>query len=142
MRARRQNGFITVWVLAVCAMVIFLAGIAFDMWRAFAVERELSSSVDGAAVAGSSGIDEAVYRSSDGTLVVIDPGRASDLAATNLSGQAESDQLTDVSIDARPDGVTVRASRAVRFTLLKIFMSDQPPLVVHASATAKPRRSR
>lgn len=141
MTRRREDGFVTLWVLAVCVMVIFLAGIAFDMWRAFSDERALSSALDGAAIAGSSGIDESVYRNSDGTVVVLDPDRARQLAAANLAAQPGAEQVTGVSIDAAPDGITVKASWPVQFTLLRVFMSDQGPLVLHASSTAKPRRS-
>jgi len=141
-RAEHDNqGFVTIWVLGMVVIVLFLGGLTLDLWRAMSTQRAVSSAVDGAAVAGASGIDEGSYRSSGGTVVQLDPDRAQALAAENLGAQAESDRLVDVGIATEPQRIRVRAGRPVDFTLLKVFLAGREPLVVHATATVEPRRS-
>ena len=139
-RARRDEaGQAVVWMLGAALVILFLGGIAVDLWRAFSVQRQLAASVDGAALAGSSGIDEGVWRSSDGRTVQLDPARARQLASDNLAAQPDAVLLVDVAIEAEPQEVRVGASRPVRFALLSIFIRD--PLVMHATSSANPRRS-
>jgi Flp pilus assembly protein TadG len=136
---RGEHGQVVVWMLGVVAIILFLGGVAVDLWRAFSVQRLLSASVDGAALAGSSGIDEAAFRSSDGRTVQLDPDRARQLASDNLAAQPSAEKLVDVAIEAQPQAVRVAASRPVEFALLSIFIRD--PLLMHATSTANPRRS-
>ena len=138
---RSEAGMMTIWMVGLCSMVLFLVGISFDLWRAVSAQRSLSTAVDGAAVAGASGIDEDVYRASEGRTVQLEPGLARDLAAQNLASQDEAAEIYDVVIDTEPTQVRVEAARQVEFTLLRVFMSDQGPLVLHASSTVTPRRS-
>ncbi|MDP1807759.1 MAG: pilus assembly protein TadG-related protein [Acidimicrobiales bacterium] len=138
---RSEAGMMTIWMVGLCSMVLFLVGISFDLWRAVSAQRSLSTAVDGAAVAGASGIDEDVYRASEGRTVQLEPARARDLAAQNLASQDEAAEIYDVVIDTEPTQVRVEAARQVEFTLLRVFMSDQGPLVLHASSTVTPRRS-
>jgi len=135
-----QCGFVTLWVLGVCAMVLFVGGITLDLWRAVAVQRAVSAAVDGAAVAGSSGLDEPAFRGSGGEVVHLDPGLARQLATESLAGQPGSDKLVDVAIEATSARITVRAGRRIDFTLLKVFLPREDPLVVHASSSVDPRR--
>jgi Flp pilus assembly protein TadG len=139
MTRRDEKGQVVVWMLAVVVVVLFLGGVPVDLWRAFSVERLLSADVDGAALAASSGIDETMFRTSDGRTLQLDPDRARQLASDNLSGQPDAAELVDVQIGAEPQLVSVAASRPVRFTLLGIFIRE--PLVMHATSTANPRRS-
>ena len=133
-------GFVTLWVLAVCAMVLFVGGITLDLWRAVATQRAVSAAVDGAAVAASSGLDEPAFRASGGEIVQLDPRLARQLAAESLAAEPGSDKLVDVAIEATPARVTVRAGRRMDFTLLKVFLPREDPLVVHASSSVDPRR--
>ncbi|MDP9402234.1 MAG: pilus assembly protein TadG-related protein [Actinomycetota bacterium] len=139
-RPRDQDGFVTLWVLGVCAMVLFVGGITLDLWRAVATQRAVSAAVDGAAVAGSSGLDEAAFRGSGGDVVQLDPGLARQLAADSLGAQPGSDKLVDVAIEATPARITVRAGRRMDFALLKVFLPREDPLVLHASSSVDPRR--
>ena len=139
-RHRAEDGIVTLWVLGVCAMVLFVGGITLDLWRAVATQRAVSAAVDGAAVAGSSGLDEQAFRTSGGELVQLDPALARQLAAESLVAQPGRDKLVDVAIEVTPARITVRAGRRTDFTLLKVFLPREDPLVVHASSSVDPRR--
>ena len=140
-RRRDERGFITPIGLGVCIMLFFIGGLSLDLWRAFAVQRAVSAAVDGAAVAGSSGIDEEVFRDSDGSTVQLDPDRAQSLASENLGVQPNSETFVEVAIETSPESITVRAGRPVSFTLLKVLLVGEPPVIMRASATVDPRRS-
>ena len=138
---RRDDGFVTVWVLGLCVMVLFMGGVAVDLWRAVATLRDVSSAVDAAAVAGASYLDEPAYRHSGGADIRLDPAAAHAGAAEVLSAQPDAERLVDVDIGSDPTRVVVRAGKEVDLTLLRIFLFGEGPVVVHASATADPRRT-
>lgn len=138
---RDDDGFIALWVLGVAVMVLFVGGLTLDFWRVVAAQRDVAAAVDGAAVAGSSGLDEAAFRGSGGRVVRLDPERARELAAENLGSQPNSDRLVDVAIDASAERVSVEAGRQVEFTLLKVFLGREAPFVVRTTSTADARRS-
>ena len=146
MRARRrawrhqhdEAGSIVLWVLGVCMMVFFVGGVSLDLWRAATTQRSVSSAVDAAALAGASGLDEASFRAGD--VVRLEPGRAEELAAENLAAQPHGDDLVDVGIEATPERITVRAGRQMDFTLLKVFLVGQEPVVLRATSSVDPRR--
>lgn len=141
MSRRGEAGFITPWALGVTIMLFFIGGLSLDLWRAFAMQRAVSAAVDGAAVAGSSGIDEQVFRDSDGATVQLDPGLAQSLASENLAAQPNAGAFVEVAIETSPGSITVRAGRPVTFTLLKVLLVGEPPVIMRASATVDPRRS-
>lgn len=141
MKARRgEDGVVTLWVLAVCAMVLFVGGITLDLWRGVATQRAVSAAVDGAAVAGASGLDEPAFRGSGGEVVQLDLALARELAAESLAAQPASEKLIDVDIEVTPARITVRAGRRMEFTLLKVFLPREEPLLVQASSSVDPRR--
>lgn len=136
-----EGGFVTVWVLGLSMMLLALGGITIDLWRAVALQRSVSAAVDSAAVAGSSGIDEAAFRSSGGRVVQLDPGRARALAEDNLASQPEAAKLLDVTIDVTPARISVRAGRQLDFTLVKVLRVGQDPAVLHATSVVDARRT-
>lgn len=140
-RVAGEGGFVTLWVLGLTVAMLAIAGVSIDLWRAVATQRSVSTAVDSAAVAGSSGIDEAAYRSSGGQTVVLDVARARSLAESNLASQPDAASLVDVVIDVTPDRISVRAGRQVDFTLVRVLQVGQDPAVLHATATADPRRT-
>ena len=135
---RGERGSVTLWVLGLSVMMLFVGGIALDLWRAFSERRALASAVDAAAVAGANAIDTAHFRSSSS--VRLDPVLAKQLAHDNLQAQPDTGSLVDAEVEATPAEVTVRATGLVHFTLLRLFMSDEP-FTVRVSATARPARS-
>ncbi|MEW6474319.1 MAG: pilus assembly protein TadG-related protein [Actinomycetota bacterium] len=134
-----EVGSVTIWVLGMCLMMLFVGGIALDLWRAFSERRALSGVVDAAAVAGASGIDTDRFRASGE--VRLDPSRSEALAWDNLRTQEDTRSLVDATVEANPQDVTVTAVGRVDFTLLRIFLSGEEPLRVTVRATAEPRRS-
>lgn len=133
-----EAGFITIWMLGVAVMVMFLAGISFDLWRVFSANRSLSSTVDGVAAAGASGIDEATYETTH--TLQMDPARARPLAVANLDSQGERSHILNPTVDVTPARITVTADWRVDFVLLRVLMGDRP-FTIHATSTATPRRS-
>ncbi len=135
-----ERGTVTLWVLGLCLMMLFVGGIALDLWRAFSERRALAGVVDAAAVAGASGIDTDAFRSTGE--VRLDPSVSEVLAWESLHGQEDTRSLVDAAVEATTQHVTVTAVGKVDFTLLRIFLSDQAPFRVTVRATAEPRRSR
>lgn len=138
-RWRDEGGSITLWVLGLCVMMLFVGGIALDLWRAFSERRALAGVVDAAAVAGSSGIDTLYFRET--SQLRLDPTLAEELAVRNLEAQQDDRALTDARVAATPEEVRVSATGEVDFTLLRIFMAAEEPFIVSVSASAHPRRS-
>ncbi|MGH9164281.1 MAG: Tad domain-containing protein [Acidimicrobiales bacterium] len=138
-REPREHGFVTLWVLGLCVLMLFVGGLAVDLWRAFSERLALAHTVDAAAVAGSNAVDTDHFRETGE--IRLDPGLAEQLARDNLDAQADRRALLVANAYATPTEVTVTATGRVDFTLLRIFMGGQEPLTVSVSATADPRRS-
>jgi hypothetical protein len=125
---------VTIWVLGLSMLLLLFGGLALDYWRGLALQRELAAVADSAAVAGASGIDETIYRSTGD--VVLDPDRARTLANAAVLWQ-EADVL-DIDVAVTPDLVTVTLTGQVELGLLGVFVDETEPLTVRASATATP----
>ena len=102
-----------------------------------ALQRELASVAESAAIAAASGIDEVQYRT-DGS-VVLDARIARDLALSSIDFREV--DLTEALVDVSPDGsqVTVFVEGEVPVGLMGVFVNDSSPLRVRAEATAFPR---
>ncbi|MDQ6724978.1 MAG: pilus assembly protein TadG-related protein [Actinomycetota bacterium] len=140
-RSSSEAGFVTVWVLGLTIMMLAIAGVTIDFWRAVATQRSVSSVVDSAAIAGSSGIDEAAFRASGGKVVQLDPARARALAQHSLASQPEAARLVDTAIDVTPARITVTAGRQLEFTLVRVLQPGEAPAVLHATSTVDARRA-
>jgi Flp pilus assembly protein TadG len=138
-RGSDERGVVTLWVLCLSLMMLFVGGIALDLWRAFSERRALAGVVDAAAVAGASGLDTAAFRSTGE--VRLDPATSEALAWDTLEDQEDTRSLEDASVEATARDVTVTATGMVDFTLLRIFLSNEEPFRVTVRATAEPRRS-
>lgn len=121
-----ERGFFTIWVLGLCVLVLFLGGVSFDLWHGFAVRRALSSTVDGAAVAGASGVDLTKFKA-DGT-VSLDPNLVQQRVDDYLTAQLDASKL---QLDGQPtvtvagERVTVVAQTRFHYTLLRILVPAQ-----------------
>lgn len=131
---RSDRGSVTIWVLGLSMLLLVFGGLALDYWRALAMQRELASVADSAAIAAASGIDEEVYRTSGD--VVLEPSRARSLAAAAVSWQGVDVLATDVVVE--PASVSVTLTAAVDLGLLGVFVDQDEPLTVRGSATAVP----
>lgn len=128
----------TMWMLGLSILLLAFGGLAVDYWRALALQRELAAVADSAAVAGASGIDEAHYRATGE--VVLNEARAVDFAHRSVAFQGM--PLSDVSVALATGGasVTVVVRGEVELGLLQLFIGDDEPFHVEASATAFPLR--
>ncbi|HEX6222573.1 MAG TPA: pilus assembly protein TadG-related protein [Acidimicrobiia bacterium] len=129
-----DRGSVTIWVLGLSMLLLVFGGLALDYWRALALQRELASVADSAAIAAASGIDEETYRATGD--VVLDPTRARTLADAAVSWQGIDVLATDVLVS--PTSVSVTLTAAVELGLLGVFVDQDEPLTVRGSATAVP----
>lgn len=129
-----DRGSVTIWVLGLSMLLLVFGGLALDYWRALALQRELASVADSAAIAAASGIDEESYRATGD--VVLEPSRARSLADAAVSWQGIDVQSVDVVVNAASVSVTLTA--AVELGLLGVFVDQEEPLTVRGSATAVP----
>lgn len=129
-----DRGSVTIWVLGLSMLLLVFGGLALDYWRALALQRELASVADSAAIAAASGIDEESYRATGD--VVLEPSRARSLADAAVSWQGIDVQSVDVVVNATSVSVTLTA--AVELGLLGVFVDQEEPLTVRGSATAVP----
>jgi hypothetical protein len=132
---RDERGTVTLWVLGLCVIVLFLGGIAIDLWRGIATRRELSAMADAVATAAANGIDERALR--DGGTLRLDPGRARDIADETLARDDRSLRVRAVAFEIAGDEVVVTLEDEVPFSLLGIFVHGEP-FTVRATATAAP----
>lgn len=131
---RSDRGSVTIWVLGLSMVLLTFGGLALDYWRALALQRELASVADSAAIAAASGIDENVYRTTGE--VVLDDERAVDLADRAVAWQGVDVLSTDVIV--APTSVSVTLTGQVELGLLGVFVDQDEPLTVHGRATAVP----
>jgi hypothetical protein len=131
-------GFVTIWLLGLCVALLFLGGLSLDLWRAFSERRALAFAADAAAIAGASGIDRA--RADAANDLVLDPALAKRLALESFYGQGLRSVTEEPRIDVTPERITVTVTGRVDYTLLRIFL-DNDPFVIKVDATAAPHRS-
>lgn len=132
-----ERGSATLWVLGLCAAVLFLGGMSLDLWRGVATRRELSAMADGAATAAANGIDADALRA--GT-VTLDRARAATIARDVLARDARTASLDAVVIDVTPAAVAVVLADEVPLTLLGLFGArDTLEVRVRAVASPEPR---
>lgn len=129
-----ERGSITIWMLGLSLLLLLFGGLALDYWRALALQRELASVADSAAIAAASGLDEGVYRTTGE--IVLDPARCRDLADASVSWQGVDVLSTVVEVD--PTEVSVTLTAALELGLLGVFVDEDEPLTVRATATAVP----
>jgi uncharacterized membrane protein len=131
---KSERGSVTIWVLGLSMLLLVFGGLALDYWRALALQRELASVADSAAIAGASGIDEAAYRASGE--IVLDAARARGLVFAAVEWQDVEVVATEVAVE--PGFVTVTLAAEVELGLLGVFVGDDAPLLVRGTAIAAP----
>jgi len=131
---RGDRGSITIWMLGLSVLLLVFGGLSLDYWRALATQRELAAVADSAALAAASGVDEQRYRET-GELT-LDSRRAEGLAIVSVSSQGA--EVTAIVVDAASGSVTVTVTAEVELGLLGVFIDDDTPFTVRATATALP----
>jgi Flp pilus assembly protein TadG len=140
LRDRGDGGQATIWVLALCIMLLAFGGISLDLWRAFSAWRALAATADAGAAAGASGIDEATFRATGGATVQLDPTVAEQRAYESLAAQQDDSEIARYQAHATTSEITVIVEGRVGFTLLRILPGDDA-IAMTVSATADPRPS-
>jgi hypothetical protein len=135
---RDERGAMTLWVLGLCVAVLFLGGLSLDLWRVIAVRRSLVAMADAGATAGANGLDPDALRRG---VLRVDPILARVQASEALRQQSGWSAVDAVDIEVAGNRVTVTVRAHVGFTLLGIFVHDDP-VEVGASASAEPREAR
>ncbi len=141
-----DEGFVTIWVLGHCVMLLFLEGISLDLWRAFSDRRALAAIVDAAAVAGASDLDDNYLRASGAAgqpVVRLDEEAAQRRAEDYLAANGRNLRMKDASVTFSPDltEITVAASAVSNLTLVRILLPGEEPLVVRVAATVQAQQS-
>ncbi len=133
-----QGGFLTIWMLGLCLILLAIGGVSLDLWRAFSERQALAGLADAASVAGASGIDPVAARRG---VVKLDPALARGLAERSIAAQGDSGSLVSSTIVVADDGstITVGAEGRVELTLLRLLAAG--PLTLHVSSTAAVRSS-
>lgn len=134
---KSDRGSVTIWMLGLSILLILFGGLAVDFWRALAVQRELATTADSAAVAGAAGIDEIHYRGTGE--VILDPVRVRDFAAAVADAQGRDLDLVQVDVSSDLLFVTVTIEDDLSLGLLGVFIDQSEPLVVRAESTARPQ---
>lgn len=98
------------------------------------LQRQLAAVADSAALAGASGIDEGIYRSS-GELV-LDGVRTNGLVDDAIAWQGV--DVVEVDVDVDLDLVTVTLEAELEPLLLGVFVDDDSPLLIRVTAAAQP----
>ena len=126
----------TMWMLGLSLLLLLFGGLAIDLWRGLAVQRELAAIADSAAIAAASGIDEEHYRVTGE--ILLDESRALALGSASVDSQVV--DLTSVQIVTAADAlsVTVSVVDELELGLLGVFVDQSEPLVIRATATAQP----
>jgi hypothetical protein len=129
-----EGGSVTIWMLGLSMLLLLFGGLALDYWRGLALQRELASVADSVAIAGASGIDEDLYRTTGA--VVLDPSRTRDLVRAAVLWQGA--DVLEIDLEVASGSVTVTLTGEVELGLLGVFVDETEPLTVRASASAVP----
>jgi len=139
---RDQSGFSApLMVLILAVMVLLIGGISIDLWRVIAEHREVSGLVDGAAIAGATGVDIAAFEADPTADPVLDPVVATRRACQYMTERANvlSCPSATLSVTIGPDARSIQVgfSRQVDLTLLAaIDVAGTEPITVYADAIA------
>lgn len=140
MRRRDERGdAVILWCVLFAALLLPLAGISVDLWRAIALQRHLATAAEDAATAGASGLDLSYYRATG--CARLGP-MATTMAQQNLAQQVGLPGGTTASVQVAADGasITVTLTDPMRLSLLGLVEGDKP-LVVSATAASGPHQS-
>lgn len=130
-----DRGAVTIWLLGFTIAVLFLGGIAVDLFRGFGRRQELAGMADSAAVAGATALDIPLFRS--GGLVRLDPVLAEARAWDHLGAEAGFDDEITAFVAATEDEIVVELETTVEFTLMRLLYHGEP-LLVHVGARSLP----
>lgn len=139
-RPSSERGSITLWLLGLCVVLLFVGGLALDLWRALAERQALAGAADAAVAAASAELDEDAFRT-DGT-VVLDPEAARRRAREEAAERLSDPQGHVLEASATAEQVRVRVGTELDLTLLMLLRPTADPLRVEVDAAAAPEARR
>jgi Flp pilus assembly protein TadG len=138
--ARRDDaGFLTIWMLGLCVLLLALGGLSVDLWHVVAQRQALLGQADAAAIAGASGIDPGLARTG---VLVLDPPAATSLALQSLASQPDAPSPVsspDIIFSQNNSEITVQLTGTTSFFLLRLLAG--PSITFHVSSSATVRSS-
>lgn len=136
-----QLGFVTLQVLGFCLIILAVGGIGLDLWRGYAVQRELTDVVDAAAAAGATAVDEDHYRYHEEVrLVGAEAGqRACEIVVRRIAGATLYDCLNNHVRLTDAQTISVEYERDVPLTLMRLLNPGSDVFTVSAESSASPR---
>lgn len=130
---RNDDGQVVPLVLGLTLVFVAVAGLAVDGTRAFLHRRTLQNAADSAALAGAGEVDPAAYYSSEGSDVVLEPGRAARVAEEWLRRRGVT---AAAHVDTSPGVVSVTLRGRIPTLFLRLIgLRD---LDIAAQAVAEP----
>lgn len=130
----KERGSTTLWMAGMVLFIFLMGGLAIDLWRGLAAHRQVAATVDAAAIAAASGIDEQRWR--DAGVLELDPARVRDRVAATVLAQTGIPIAVDVATAADGGSAQVTGRAEIDVTLLGLIVDG--PLQIRASATAVP----
>lgn len=133
---RSEAGFLTIWLLGLCLLLLFVGGVSADLWHVFAERQALAGIADAAALAGASGIDPNEARAG---VILLDPARATALAEASVAAQPDAGSLVSSSVGVSVAGSEIMVSMRGTSSLFLLRLLGAGPLVFHVTASAVAR---
>jgi Flp pilus assembly protein TadG len=131
MRLADESGQVLPLVTVMSLGLLVMVGLVIDAGVVFAARRDLQATVDAAARAGATVLDEDAYRQSSGREAVLDP------AGAELETSERLQDVEVVTLQASPEAVFVRVARTQ--PLLILGSLGLGPAHIRADSTARPR---
>lgn len=131
--ASDESGQALVLVAIFLLGLVAVAGLVADGGLVLVQRRDLQGDADAAAAAGAMQVDEALYRSSGGETVALDPGAAEQAAIVTLIGE----DGTDYAVRADATRVEVEVSRQATTAFLRVLGVTH--VEISARSVAEPR---
>jgi len=113
--------------------LVAVAGLVADGGLVLVQRRDLQNQADAATAAGAMQVDEAAYRASGGSVLVLDPSAAESAAIAYLMG----DDGTEFAVHADGSRVEVAASRLATTAFLRVLGIEH--VEISARSVAEPR---
>ncbi|HEU5003223.1 MAG TPA: pilus assembly protein TadG-related protein [Actinomycetota bacterium] len=133
-----EGGFLTIWMLGLCFLLLALGGVSVDLWHVFAARQQLEGIVDAAALAGASGISPPEAQQG---VVRLDAAQVTRLVQASVAAQLDRSALVSCCVvDLQGTEVTVSATGHASLTLLRL-LSGQAQVTFDVSSTAAVHRS-
>jgi len=127
-------GTAIVWVALMLPMLLSIVGVSIDAGLALNTRRQLQDTADSAARAAAEQIDLNTYRSSSGASVVLDFGKARDVANSYLNGLPAG---TASAVNIEQQRAVVQLSREMPTTFLKVAHINSVRITAVAPATVR-----